>query len=98
MAKTFLGLALWLCVSLSVLAASPAKKQPGWAELSPEQQQILAPLARRWDTMTSRRKVMWLGIAKKYPAMPSKEQAKVQRRMQRWVDLSPEERRTVRES
>ncbi len=44
MAKALIALALWLCISLPVAAAAP-KKPPAWAELTPEQQQILAPLS-----------------------------------------------------
>ena len=45
MAKALLALALWLCISPSVLADTPSKKTPAWGELNSEQQQILAPLA-----------------------------------------------------
>ena len=98
MAKAFFGIALWLCVSVSVLAANPPKKPPNWAELPPAQQQILAPLSSRWDRLSTQRKSMWLGIAERYPSMPQDEQVKVQRRLQRWVKLTPAERKTVRES
>ena len=41
MAQAFFGVALWLCIALTASAAAPAKKQPSWAELSAEQQQVL---------------------------------------------------------
>ena len=98
MAKEFIGtLVLLLCVSCSALAATPSQKQPNWAELSPQDQQTLAPMAPRWDALTTQRKKMWLGIAKNYPSMPPEEQAKVQRRLEHWVKLSQAERRTVRQ-
>jgi hypothetical protein len=65
--------------------------------LSPQDQQTLAPLAPRWDTLTTQRKKMWLTIAKNYPSMPPEEQVKVQRRLERWVKLSQTERSTVRQ-
>src|SRR5512147_3097131 len=97
MAKALLAVALWLFVSFSVLAAAPQKKQPSWAELTPEQQQVLAPLAPDWDKLDVQRKRKWLGIAKRYPTMAPEEQAKVQQNMQPWARLTPEERRAARE-
>jgi hypothetical protein len=65
MAKAVFAVALWLCVSLSAFAAAQPKKPPSWAELKPEQQQILAPLASDWDKLEPARKRKWLGIAKR---------------------------------
>lgn len=97
MAKALLGLALSFFFAFSVAAATTGPKQPNWAQMSPEDRQILAPLESRWDGFTAQRKKMWLGIAKSYPTMPPEEQAKVQRRLESWVKLSQAERRTVRE-
>jgi len=100
MAKELIGIVLSLCILLSSfgsLAAAPPKKTTTWAELPADQQQILAPLAPRWNDMSVQRKTFWLGMARKYPTMPSDEQAKTRVRMEQWVKLSQEERRTVRE-
>lgn len=97
MAKVLLGLVFTFFFAFSVAAATPGPKQPNWAELSPEDRQILTPLESRWNGFSAQRKKMWLGIAKNYPTMPPSEQAKVQRRLESWVKLSQAERRTVRE-
>src|SRR5712671_2873290 len=97
MAKASFALALWLCTSLSVLAATPQKKPPTWGELTQEQQQILAPLEVDWDNLEPDRKRKWIGIAKRYPKMKPDEQARVQRRMQAWAKLTPKERQAARE-
>jgi len=97
MAKALFAVALWLCTSLPVLAATPQKKPPTWGELTQEQQQILAPLAVDWDNLEPARKRKWLGIAKRYPKMKPDEQARAQRRMQAWVKLTPKERQAARE-
>jgi 2-hydroxychromene-2-carboxylate isomerase len=90
--------------------AQPAKKdkpkaaavkkgvRPAWAELTAEQQAILAPLKNDWDTLEPERRQKWIGIAKRYPRMKPLEQERVQRRMQMWANLSPEQRRQARES
>lgn len=78
-------------------AVVPPLRQPTWAELTPEQKQILQPLSGEWDKLESYRQKKWLGIAQRYPALNPEEQARVQRRMKDWVRLSPEERKVARE-
>lgn len=78
--------------------AQSAKKGPGWAELSVEQQQVLAPLKNDWESITPDRRRNWIGIAKRYPQMKPEEQQRVQRRMQRWAKLTPEQRKQAREN
>ncbi len=97
MAKALLVLALWVCIPLSAALAAAPKKPPTWAELKPEQQQILAPLAYEWDHHDPARKRKWLGNAKRYPKMKPDAQARAQKRMQAWVRLTPAERRAARE-
>jgi hypothetical protein len=80
--------------------AAAVKKgvRPAWAELTAEQQAILAPLKNDWDTLEPERRQKWIGIAKRYPRMKPLEQERVQRRMQMWAALSPEQRRQAREN
>lgn len=92
----FTGLILAFSLLSPVQAAVPELGQPAWAELSLEQKQILSPLSRDWDKMEAARKKKWLGIAKRYPTMKPREQARVQRRMQDWVSLTPEQRTQAR--
>ena len=82
-------------------AVKPAKKSkagPDWAELTAEQQRILAPLKSDWENLTAERRRKWIGIAKRYPALQPLEQQRVQDRMQRWANLSPEQRARAREN
>jgi hypothetical protein len=71
--------------------------QPNWAELSPQKQQILTPLAGEWNQLESWRKKKWLDIAERYPQMSAEEQQRIQRRMNAWVKLTPDERKAARE-
>ncbi len=82
--------------SFAVQAAAP-KKNPAWTDLTAEQQQTLQPLAGEWGSMDAPRKVKWLGIAKRYPAMTEVEQKRVQTRMSDWVKLTPDQRKEARE-
>jgi hypothetical protein len=106
--RRFLMLAL--CAACGLAAAQPpaqppakpaAKKKqerPAWAELTAEQQHILAPLKADWESLAPERRRKWIGIAKRYPAMKPEQQARVQRRMQAWASLTPEQRREAREN
>jgi hypothetical protein len=89
----------------AVIKAVPAKPRPAragvrpaWAELTAEQQQVLAPLKADWDALDPDRRMKWIAIAKRYPRMKALEQQRVQRRMQVWVRLTPEQRRVAREN
>jgi hypothetical protein len=75
---------------------SPTK--PLWVQLTPNQQQALAPLSGEWDNMDAQRKSKWLAIGNKFHSMKPDEQQRLQARMQDWVQLTPEQRRIARES
>ncbi|MDP2792941.1 MAG: DUF3106 domain-containing protein [Sulfurisoma sp.] len=101
MARAFLAV---VSITLSLLLPLPANavvstltQQPSWGELTPQQKQILAPLAGEWDKLEAWRRKKWVGIAQRYPAMKPEEQARIQRRMKDWVKLTPEQRTAVRE-
>jgi hypothetical protein len=81
-------------------AAKAAKTQSraAWAELTADQQMILAPLKADWESLDAQRRRKWIGIANRYPKMKAEEQERVQRRMQKWAQLSPEEQRQAREN
>ena len=78
-------------------APKPATK-PLWIDLSPAQQQALAPLAAEWDKIDLLRKKKWLEIVNKFASMKPDEQQRIQERMREWVKLTPEQRRVARES
>ena len=86
-----------LCAVAGGALAQTSAKRPAWAELTAEQQQVLAPLKADWESLAPERRRKWIGIAKRYPKMKPEEQQRVQRRMQTWANLSPQERQHVRE-
>jgi hypothetical protein len=79
-------------------AATKKVVRPTWAELTPGQQEVLAKLKPEWDRLDRDRRLKWVGIAKRYPTMTVEQQARVQRRMEAWVKLTPEQRRQAREN
>ncbi len=98
MAKALAALTLWLCIALSAFAAAADKKQPDWSQLTPEQQQILAPLASDWNNLDERRRKKWLLTAKRYPKMKPEAQQRLQTQMNDWAKLTPEQRAMAREN
>jgi hypothetical protein len=86
-----------LLIGLAAWSAGAAGKGPQWASLTVDQQQILAPLQRDWNKLSTEQKVKWLGIAKRYPKMTPKGQKRVQSRMQSWVKLTPAQREQARQ-
>ena len=80
-------------------AAKAAKAQrPAWAELTADQQMVLAPLKADWESLEPERRRKWIGIANRYSKMKPEAQERVQRRMQAWASLTPEQRRQAREN
>jgi hypothetical protein len=72
--------------------------KPLWSDLSPAQQQALAPLSADWDKLDDFRKQKWLVIANKFQSMKPEEQQRMQNRMRDWVKLTPAQRRAAREA
>src|SRR5260370_7283919 len=70
---------------------SPAK--PAWAELTVDQQMILAPLKPDWEMLEVDSKRKWIGIANPYPKMQAQEQEPLQSRMHAWAHLTPQQPR-----
>jgi hypothetical protein len=78
-------------------SASKKPAKPAWSELTPGQQQVLAPFAPEWDQWETVRRKKWVGIADRYSKMKPAEQQLLQKRMQEWAKLSPAERKAARE-
>ena len=103
MAKTLVALIASLCIAFTAAAAQPkadAKKaapRPAWTELTPAQQQVLAPLQPEWEQLDTTRRKKWVAIANRYPTMKPAEQQRLQKRMQEWAKLTPEERKAARD-
>ncbi|MGZ5090813.1 MAG: DUF3106 domain-containing protein [Burkholderiales bacterium] len=102
MVKTLVALITSLCIAFSAVAAQSkpeAKKvaKPAWTELTPAQQQVLAPVQGEWGQLDTPRRKKWVSIANRYPRMKPAEQERLQKRMQEWAKLTPAERKAARE-
>ena len=95
-------LAIILAITLTFATATQAEvatplDQPLWSELTPQQRQVLAPLAKDWDATEPFRRKKWVGIAQRYPSMTPEQQQRVQGQMKTWANMSPEERNVARQ-
>jgi len=98
------GVILCFCITAAIASEPPTTAiigtppQPAWIQLNTQQKDILAPLAKDWDSMENIRKKKWLGISERFPKMKPDEQQRMQDRMREWVKLTPEQRAKVRSS
>ena len=84
-------------LKVTATASAPASKPaPRWAQLTPQQQQVLAPLAAEWDGFPDLQRYKLLGVAARYPKLTPQEQQRVRSRLQDWARLTPEQRRLAR--
>ena len=67
-----------------------------WSSLTPQQQEVLAPLRRDWPTIDATRQQKWLEIAARMPSMQPEERQRIQDRMREWARMTPEERGRAR--
>lgn len=77
----------------------PASRLAGksdWKQLSAAQQQTLLPLFAQWDKLDDKNKAKWITIADRYISLKPEEQKRIQKRMELWAQLSPEQKQIAR--
>ncbi|MDR0933500.1 MAG: DUF3106 domain-containing protein [Burkholderiaceae bacterium] len=72
------------------------RTKPYWNDLTAEQRDALAPLEQVWDRIATARKKKWLEIAQRMESMSPEARKRMQKRIQVWVNLTPEERKEAR--
>lgn len=70
--------------------------QVTWAQLTADQKKVLAPLGAEWDTLRPWQREKMLDIARDYPKMDAKKQARVKERLNTWSRMTPYERENAR--
>jgi hypothetical protein len=74
----------------------PRSETLPWGELTPQQQQALAPLGASWQSLSEAHKRKWLALSSNYAVLPPPEQARLRSRMTEWATLSPQQRTQAR--
>lgn len=85
-------------VLASTLAVAQGSVRPAWNELSPEQREALAPLAKDWPSFDADRKRKWLEVASRYPNLSPEGKQKLHERMAKFARMTPEQKKTAREN
>lgn len=67
-----------------------------WTQLSSQQQKVLKPLAKEWDTLRAWQRAKMLDIARDFPKMDEAKQRLVQERLTNWSRMTPYEREQAR--
>ena len=70
--------------------------QPLWSDLTSAQRQVLEPFESQWNGLPATEKRAWADIARRFPKMGADEQARVQKRIAEWAELSPAQRQVAR--
>lgn len=106
MAKTRIAGLIFCCTLVTSVWAAEASSptfvvtpaQPKWSDLTVPQRIVLAPLSDDWDSFENFRQKKWLSIAARFPGMTQEEQRRIQKQMQEWGKLTPEQRQLAREN
>lgn len=78
------------------IAPSYRSESIPWSDLTPRQQQALAPLGASWGSLSEAHKRKWLALSSNYGGLPPPEQARLRSRMTEWATLSPQQRTQAR--
>ena len=79
--------------------ATPAAGDgPAWSQLTPQQQEALAPLKSDWSNIDGTRKRKWLEMSARYPSLSPEGKQRFHERMVPYARMTPEQRDTVREN
>lgn len=75
---------------------APASSRPSWSELTPAQQQSLAPLSAHWNALHPAQKRKWIALSRNFGSMSAEDQKVLHSRMTEWASLSAQERTKAR--
>jgi len=93
--KTYVAMGDIGAIKTNIADSSGASKAT-WAQLTPEQKKVLAPLGAEWDTLRPWQREKMLDIARDYPKMDTQKQERVQKRLVSWSRMTPYERENAR--
>lgn len=89
------GLVFLAAVGLFCLSTL-AEAMP-WSQLTPMQQEALAPLSKTWDTLPEKRQQHFLKLAKHYPELTPEKRVRMHKKLVAWSKLTPEQHKRARE-
>ena len=75
---------------------SAAEQSKSWVQLSPSQQEALAPLAAQWDSLPTKLQNNLLHATNYYPRLDQMKKQRFQSQLEKWSKLTPEQRERAR--
>jgi hypothetical protein len=69
-----------------------------WAELTPQEQAALAPIAGDWNHLPAQQQAKLLKVAQGFAKLTPKQQQVLHMRLQSWTRMTPEQRKIAREN
>ena len=83
---------------VATLLCLPGMAMAGsWAELTPIQQEALAPLSKDWDALFKKQQQHFLKMADHYPTLTPVKKERFHKGLVAWSKLTPEQRKRARE-
>lgn len=67
-----------------------------WSALTPQQRQVLGPLAAQWPELDRSSREKWMDLASRYPDMPPAARERMRERMGQWARLPAQQRGEAR--
>jgi len=90
--------AVLLALPAAALAYDPSVPPTAWAQLSPQEQRILAPVANEWERLPGYQQQRLIAAARRYPQMQPIQKQRFEERIKDWSAMTPEQRRAARET
>jgi hypothetical protein len=69
-----------------------------WSQLTPDEKDILSPVAHDWDSFPARKQSHMLEMAQRWKGLPPERRAEIRERIDRWQHMTPEERAEARKN
>jgi hypothetical protein len=88
--------ALALAAALALVGAPAVAAS--WSDLTPAQQEALAPLSKDWDKLADKDQRYYLRLARRYPALTPIQQKRMRSQLAYWSKLTPEQRERARQN
>src|SRR5271169_3258188 len=87
---------LFAIAAMLICLVTPALALPG-TELTPAQQEALAPLAKDWGGLPENIQRHFLEMARRYPSLTPAQKQRMHDRLEYWSKLTPEQHEQARQ-
>ena len=97
-AAGLIAAAVLLVLPAAALAYDPNVPPVPWAQLSPQEQRILGPVANDWERLPGYQQQRLIGAARRYPQMQPIQKQRFEERIKEWSSMTPDQRKAARET